>query len=147
MGAVQCSGNDITGSFAVRGKDGNRLVQSPDYMVDVLKLPNQAPRVSGESLQKCVTCRCVCPDRTQHLFCGPILAVSGQSLASNGPVVDSRNLNLVFGPTETTYNKLFLFSPTKHTVEPSWMLVLVLPPFELLYRTLITIVFRQYCPM
>ncbi|GFW33236.1 hypothetical protein TNCV_2859141 [Trichonephila clavipes] len=30
--------------------------------------------------------------------------VSGQSLASNGPVVDSRDLNLVFGPTEETHD-------------------------------------------
>ncbi|GFS60458.1 hypothetical protein TNCV_947061 [Trichonephila clavipes] len=79
----------------MREKDGNRLVPDPDYMVDALKLPNQALRVSSESLQKCVAWRC--PDGTQHLFCWPILAISGQSLASNGPVVDSRDLNLVFG--------------------------------------------------
>ncbi|GFY15243.1 hypothetical protein TNCV_1570541 [Trichonephila clavipes] len=79
-------------------------------MVDALKLPNQALRVSVESLQTCVAWRC--PDETQHLFCWPILAVSDQSLASNGSVVDSRDLNLVFGPTEATHNKLFLSSPT-----------------------------------
>ncbi|GFU61932.1 hypothetical protein TNCV_4022191 [Trichonephila clavipes] len=28
-----------------REKDGNRLVPGPDYMMDALKLPNQAPRV------------------------------------------------------------------------------------------------------
>ncbi|GFV64629.1 hypothetical protein TNCV_850781 [Trichonephila clavipes] len=84
-------------------KGGNRLVPGPDYMVDALKLPNQAPRVSGESLQTYMAWRC--PDGTQHLFCWPILAVSGQSLASNGPVVDSRNLNLVFGNTGATHNK------------------------------------------
>ncbi|GFV56356.1 hypothetical protein TNCV_3123521 [Trichonephila clavipes] len=72
-------------------------------MVNALKLPNQAPRVSGESLQTCVAWRC--PDGTQHLFCLPILAVSGQLIASNGPVVDSRDLNLVFGLTETTHKK------------------------------------------
>ncbi|GFV84280.1 DUF4817 domain-containing protein [Trichonephila clavipes] len=55
-------------------------------MLDALKLPNQAPRGSGESLQKCVAWRC--PDETQLLFCWPILAVSGRSLASYGPVVD-----------------------------------------------------------
>ncbi|GFW67419.1 hypothetical protein TNCV_3390901 [Trichonephila clavipes] len=60
-----------------------------------------------------------CPDGTQHLFCWPILAVSGQSLASNGPVVNSRDLNLVFGHTEATHNKLFLSSPTKYTLKPS----------------------------
>ncbi|GFX02882.1 hypothetical protein TNCV_4438641 [Trichonephila clavipes] len=92
-------------------------------MVDALKLSNQSPRVSGESLQTCVVWRCL--DETQHLFCWPILAVSGQSLASNGLVVDSKYLNLVFGPKEATHNKLFLSSPTKYTVEPSWMLVLV----------------------
>ncbi|GFW30593.1 putative nuclease HARBI1 [Trichonephila clavipes] len=86
-------------------------------MVDALKLSNQAPRASGESVQTCVTWRCT--DGIQHLFCWPILAVSDQSLASNGPIVDSRYLNLVFGPTEATYNKLFPSSPTKYKVEPS----------------------------
>ncbi|GFW49847.1 hypothetical protein TNCV_1885111 [Trichonephila clavipes] len=75
----------------MREKGSNRLVPVPDYMVDALKFPNQVPRSSGESIQKCVVCRC--PDGTQLLFCWPILAVSGQSLASNGPVVDSRDLN------------------------------------------------------
>ncbi|GFY10305.1 hypothetical protein TNCV_2629841 [Trichonephila clavipes] len=127
----------------MREKGVNRLVPGPEYMVDALKLSNQAPRVSGESLQTCVAWRC--PDGTQHLFCWPILAVSGQSLASNDPVVDSRDLNLVFGPTEATHNKLFISSPSKYTVEPSWMLVRVWPPFELLHRALTTIVFAQYC--
>ncbi|GFU25814.1 hypothetical protein TNCV_5103741 [Trichonephila clavipes] len=81
-------------------------------MVDAVKLPNQAPRVSGESLQTCVAWRC--PDGTQHLFCWPILAVSGQSLALNGPVVYSRDLNLVFGHTEATHNKFF-FSSSPNT--------------------------------
>ncbi|GFU77029.1 hypothetical protein TNCV_4521851 [Trichonephila clavipes] len=80
-------------SFAVREKGGNCLVPGPDYTVDALKLPNQAPRVSGESLKTCVAWRC--PGGTQYLFCWPIPAVSGQSLAFNGPVV-SRDLNLVF---------------------------------------------------
>ncbi|GFX99222.1 hypothetical protein TNCV_2494031 [Trichonephila clavipes] len=87
----------------MREKGGNRLVPGPDYMVDASKLFNQAPRVSGESLQTCVAWRC--PYGTQHLFCWPILAVSGQSLASNNSVVDSRYLNLVFSPTEATHNK------------------------------------------
>ncbi|GFX90964.1 hypothetical protein TNCV_3167951 [Trichonephila clavipes] len=100
----------------MREKGGNRLVTVPDYMVDALKLLNQAPTVSGESLQTCVIWRC--PDGTQY-FCWSNLAVSGQSQASNGPVVDSRDLNLVFGLTETTHNKLFLSSPTKYTIEPS----------------------------
>ncbi|GFW52329.1 hypothetical protein TNCV_3079011 [Trichonephila clavipes] len=59
----------------------NRLVPGPDYMVDALKLPNQAPRIS----------------------------------ASNGPVVDSRDLNLVFGHTEATPNKLFLYQIRSRT--------------------------------
>ncbi|GFT12725.1 hypothetical protein TNCV_5094751 [Trichonephila clavipes] len=84
-------------------------------MVEALKLPNQAPKVSGESLQMCVAWRC--PDGTQHLFCWPILAVSGQSLASNGLAVRSRDLNLVFGHTEATHSKLFLSNTTKFTVE------------------------------
>ncbi|GFW86285.1 hypothetical protein TNCV_4330691 [Trichonephila clavipes] len=86
-------------------------------MVDALKLSNQGPRVSGKPLQTCVAWRC--PNGTQHLFRWPILVVSDQSLASSGPVVDSRYLNLRFGPTEATNNKLFLSSPTKYTVEPS----------------------------
>ncbi|GFW60493.1 hypothetical protein TNCV_568411 [Trichonephila clavipes] len=81
-------------------------------MVDALKLPNQAPRSSGKSLHKCVAWRC--PDGT-HLFCWPILAISGQSLASNGPVVDSRDLNLVFGHTEATPNKLYSFPGSSNT--------------------------------
>ncbi|GFX29729.1 hypothetical protein TNCV_2750631 [Trichonephila clavipes] len=127
----------------MREKGGNHLVLGLDYMVDALKLPNQAPRDSVESLQKCVAQRC--PDGTQHRFCWPILAISGQSLASNGPVVDSRDLNLVFGLAEGTPNKLFLSCPTKYTVEPSWPLVLVWPPFELLHHALTMIVFPQYC--
>ncbi|GFV15149.1 hypothetical protein TNCV_4327961 [Trichonephila clavipes] len=106
----------------MREKGDNHLVPVPDYMVDALKLHNQAPRVYGESLQTCVAWRC--SDGTQHFFCWPILAVSSQLLASNVPVVDSRDLNLVFGPTEATHNKLFLSSPPKYIVEPSWMLVL-----------------------
>ncbi|GFU73631.1 hypothetical protein TNCV_1672231 [Trichonephila clavipes] len=31
----------------MREKSGNRLVTGPDYMMDALKLSNQAPRVSG----------------------------------------------------------------------------------------------------
>ncbi|GFU52511.1 hypothetical protein TNCV_2115081 [Trichonephila clavipes] len=69
----------------MREKGGNRLMPGPDYMKDALKLPNQAPRVSGKSLNTCVSWRC--PDGT-HLFCWPILGVSGQSLTSNGPVFD-----------------------------------------------------------
>ncbi|GFT55534.1 uncharacterized protein TNCV_3320491 [Trichonephila clavipes] len=104
------------GSFTMREKGGNRLVPGPDYMVDALKLLNQAARVSGESLQACVACHCL---DGIHLFCWPILGVSSQSLASNGSVVDSRYLNLVFGPTEATHNKLLLSSSIKYTVEPS----------------------------
>ncbi|GFX31788.1 hypothetical protein TNCV_171211 [Trichonephila clavipes] len=126
----------------MREKGDNRLVPGLDYMVDALKLSNQAPRVSDESLKTCVAWRC--PDGTQHLFCWPILAVSGQSLALYGPVVDSRYLNLMFGPTEATHNKLFLSTLTKYTVEPSWMLVRVWLSFELLHRALTTIVFTQY---
>ncbi|GFW20096.1 hypothetical protein TNCV_2320371 [Trichonephila clavipes] len=37
----------------MREKGGNRLVPSPNYMVDAIKLSNQPPRVSGESL-RCV---------------------------------------------------------------------------------------------
>ncbi|GFX50706.1 hypothetical protein TNCV_2722921 [Trichonephila clavipes] len=90
-------------NFAIREKGGNILVPGPDYKADELKLPNQAPRGSGQSLQKCVAWRC--PGGTQHIFCWPILAISGQSLASNGPVVDSRDLNLVFGHAEATPNE------------------------------------------
>ncbi|GFU40115.1 hypothetical protein TNCV_3767801 [Trichonephila clavipes] len=84
-------------------QSGNRSVPGPDCIVDALKFPNQAPRASGESLPKSVAWRC--PDGTQHLFCWPILAFSGQLLASDGPVVDSRYLNSVFGQAEATPNK------------------------------------------
>ncbi|GFW33414.1 hypothetical protein TNCV_2795811 [Trichonephila clavipes] len=87
----------------MREKGGNHLVPDADYILDAIKLTNQAPRVSGEPLQTCVAWRC--PERTQHLFCWPMLAVSGQSLASNGPIVDNRVLNFVFGHTEATHNK------------------------------------------
>ncbi|GFW39200.1 hypothetical protein TNCV_1831901 [Trichonephila clavipes] len=87
----------------MREKGGNRLVPGSDYMVDSIQLPNQAPRVSGESLQERVAWRC--PDGKQPLFCWSILAVSGQLLALNGPVDDSRDLNLVIGPTEATNDK------------------------------------------
>ncbi|GFV71310.1 putative DD41D transposase [Trichonephila clavipes] len=80
---------------------GNRSVPVLDYMVDALKLPNQASKV-----------------------------------ASNGPVVDNRDLHLVFGHMEETNNKFFFSSHAKYTVEPSWMLVLVWPPFELHHRAL-----------
>ncbi|GFW59415.1 general transcription factor II-I repeat domain-containing protein 2 [Trichonephila clavipes] len=113
----------MTGSFVMQEKGGKRLVPGPDCMVDALKFPNQTPRISGESLQMCVSW-CV-PDGTQHLFCLLILTVSGQSLASSDPVVDRRDLNLVFGHTEATHNKLFLSSPTKYTVEPFWLLYIV----------------------
>ncbi|GFW51398.1 hypothetical protein TNCV_4603481 [Trichonephila clavipes] len=36
----------------MREKVSNSLVPRPDYMVDALKLPNQAPRVSGEPLYR-----------------------------------------------------------------------------------------------
>ncbi|GFV13263.1 hypothetical protein TNCV_3655831 [Trichonephila clavipes] len=55
-----------------------------------------------------VTTKCVIwryPDGTQRIYCWPILAISGQSLASNSPVVDSRDLNLVFGYAEATPNE------------------------------------------
>ncbi|GFX98149.1 hypothetical protein TNCV_4907931 [Trichonephila clavipes] len=42
----------ILGSFAMREKGDNCLVPGPDYMLDALKLPNQAPRGFGESLQR-----------------------------------------------------------------------------------------------
>ncbi|GFT77815.1 HTH_Tnp_Tc3_2 domain-containing protein [Trichonephila clavipes] len=106
----------------MREKGGDCLVPVPYYMVDALKHPNLAPRVSGESPQTCVAWRC--PDGMQHLFCWPILAVSDQSLASNGPVNNSKYLNLVFGHFEATHSKGFHSSPTKYTVEPSWPLVL-----------------------
>ncbi|GFW24041.1 hypothetical protein TNCV_4950851 [Trichonephila clavipes] len=87
----------------MREKGGNRLVPGPDYMVDALKLPNKVPRVSDESLQTCVVWRY--PERIHHIFQLSILGLSGQLLALNGSVVDSRDLNLVFGHTDATYNK------------------------------------------
>ncbi|GFV81114.1 hypothetical protein TNCV_2270981 [Trichonephila clavipes] len=72
----------------------------------------------------------------------PILAVSGQSLASNGTVVDSRYLNLVSGQAEAPLNKGFLSSPTKYTVEPSWPLVLVMGDAT---TTNMTVNFDYFC--
>ncbi|GFT58630.1 hypothetical protein TNCV_1250801 [Trichonephila clavipes] len=122
----------------MREKDGNCLVASPDYMVDALKLPSQAPRVSGETIQTW---------GPGVVLMEHITSSVGQLLASNSPVVDSRDLNLVFDHTEVPHNKLFVSSPTKYTVELSWPLVLVWPPFELLHHVLTTIVFTQYCRM
>ncbi|GFW13902.1 hypothetical protein TNCV_4700371 [Trichonephila clavipes] len=87
----------------MREKGGNRLVPGLDYIVDALKLPNQAPRGPSESLQNSVAWRCL--DGTQHFFCWLILAISGQLMASNGPVVDSRGLNLVFSHAEASSTK------------------------------------------
>ncbi|GFV52013.1 hypothetical protein TNCV_1323661 [Trichonephila clavipes] len=115
----------------MRKKAGNPLVPGPDYIGDALKLPKQSSRVSGESLQTCVARHCL--DETQHIFCWPILAISGQLLASNDPVVGSRYLNLEFGLTEVCPSELFLSSSTKYTIETSWSLVLVWPSFELLH--------------
>ncbi|GFS87598.1 transposable element Tc1 transposase [Trichonephila clavipes] len=67
--------NVVQRNFAMREKGGNHLVPGPDYMVDTLKLPNQAPRFSGKSLHTYVVWRC--PDGTQQIFYWPILAVSG----------------------------------------------------------------------
>ncbi|GFW92682.1 uncharacterized protein TNCV_519981 [Trichonephila clavipes] len=100
-------------SFALREKGSNHLVPESDYMVDALKLLNLTSSCSKESLQKCVAWN------TTHL-----LANSGQSLDSNGPVVDSRDLNLEFGHAEATPNKLFLFSSIKYPLQLSWQLVL-----------------------
>ncbi|GFU27185.1 hypothetical protein TNCV_775981 [Trichonephila clavipes] len=129
----------------MREKGGNRLVPGPNCMVDALKLRKLAPRVSGESLQTFVAWRY--PDGAQNFFCWRILAFSRQSLASNGSVFDSTDLNLMFGHTGATHDKLFLSSPIKYTVEPSWLLVLVWLPFELLHNAWTTIVFTQYCHM
>ena len=41
----------------MREKGGNPLVLGPDYIVDALKLPNQAFRVFGKSLQMCMAWR------------------------------------------------------------------------------------------
>ncbi|GFX54413.1 hypothetical protein TNCV_3825121 [Trichonephila clavipes] len=97
------------------------LVPDTYYAVDALKPPNQASRVSGESLQTCMNKPCL--DGVQHLFCWPILVLSVQTLASNCPVIDSRNLNLVFGYTEVNHYKGFVSNSTKYTVEPSWSFV------------------------
>lgn len=38
-------------SFAMIGKGGNRVVPGPDYMIDALNFPSQAPGVFDKSLQ------------------------------------------------------------------------------------------------
>ncbi|GFV21702.1 hypothetical protein TNCV_164331 [Trichonephila clavipes] len=84
-----------------------------------------------------------CPDGTQHLSCWPISAVSGQSLASNGLIVNSKHPNLVFNHMEATHNKLFFSSPSKSTVEPSWFG----NRLSCFHHALNTIVFTQCCHM
>ncbi|GFY12523.1 hypothetical protein TNCV_2447141 [Trichonephila clavipes] len=98
---------------------GNCFVPDPDYMEDALKFPNRAPRVSGESLHTREWLGVVLMEHNTSSV-GPILAVSGQSLASNGPAIDIRYMNLEFGHTKATHNKLLLSSPTNYEVEPSW---------------------------
>ncbi|GFX18693.1 hypothetical protein TNCV_3018511 [Trichonephila clavipes] len=87
---------DLTSTYSVctprevlqcKKKGGNHLEPDTDYMMEQLNLPNQAPRGSGESLQKFVARRC--PKGTQHLFCWPIRAISG----SNSRIFSSRELN------------------------------------------------------
>ncbi|GFT67124.1 uncharacterized protein TNCV_782831 [Trichonephila clavipes] len=130
----------LKGSFAMREKEGNRLVPGPAYMVDALNFPNKLPGFLTSQY------RHVWPGVVlmEYNTCWQLLDVSSQSLASNGPVVDNRDLNLVFRHTKVTHNKLFLSSPTKCAVERSWLLVLLWPPFELLHHSLTTIVFAQY---
>ncbi|GFU69521.1 transposon Tf2-8 polyprotein [Trichonephila clavipes] len=65
-------------------------------MVDALKLPNQLPEVLASHY------RSVWPDVVLMEHNNSSV---GQSLASNGSVVDSRDLNLVFGHAEVTPNK------------------------------------------
>lgn len=60
----------------MREKDSNRLVQCPNYIVDALNLPNQAPEVSDNSPQTCVALSC--PSGIEDVFCWPIAAASGQ---------------------------------------------------------------------
>ncbi|GFU22251.1 hypothetical protein TNCV_4855971 [Trichonephila clavipes] len=126
----------------MREEGRNHLVPGPDFLVHALKLPNLASRVYGESLQKRVAW--CCPGSPTPLLLANSDHFRSIVLASNGPVVDSRNQNLVFGHAEATPNKLFLSNPTKYTVELSWPLLLVCPSFELLHRHLTTIIFAQY---
>ncbi|GFX02716.1 hypothetical protein TNCV_2011601 [Trichonephila clavipes] len=95
----------------MREKGGNRLVPGPDYMcggwIKTFQLSSQnlwrvSIDVRGLALSRW---------NTTPL----LLANSGQSLASNGSVVDSRYLNLMFDPTKATHNKLFLSTPTVYT--------------------------------
>ncbi|GFU31701.1 hypothetical protein TNCV_1175871 [Trichonephila clavipes] len=67
-------------------------------------------QASSQSFWRFTTdiCDLALSDGTQHLILWPNLAISGQSRASNGPVADSRYLNLVIDHTEATHNKSFL---------------------------------------
>ncbi|GFT54099.1 hypothetical protein TNCV_989551 [Trichonephila clavipes] len=73
------------------------------------------------SLQKRVAWRC--PDGTQHLFCS-ILAISGQSLASDGPDVGRREPKLVFGHVDSLKMVRFQFHQIHSRTFPvlySWL--------------------------
>lgn len=71
------------------------MMPRPDYMEDASKLLNLLEFLTSH-------CRRVWPDGTQHLSFWSILDVSGQSLASNCPIVNSRDPNLKFGHVNAT---------------------------------------------
>lgn len=81
----------MTGTFANQEKGGNR------YTVDALKLANPASRVFDECVWSCKVWKI-------YLFCWIILAISDQSLTSNGSIADSNALILALGHKEATYN-------------------------------------------
>ncbi|GFU42627.1 hypothetical protein TNCV_4884741 [Trichonephila clavipes] len=93
----------IFGSFVMQEKSNNPLVTGLDYMVDALKLPNEALR-SFMGFTTCVI-SWRCPYGAQNLI---LLANSGRlwSIAIfKRSVVDSRDLNVVLGHTEAIHVK------------------------------------------
>lgn len=74
----------------------DRLMLSPDCMVDALKLPSKLPKFLASNM-------CTCPSGTQSLYCWAFPSVSGQVLTSNSSVLDSTDKNLVFGCIKVTY--------------------------------------------
>lgn len=93
--------------FCNARKTWRSLGAYPHYMADGSKLPKQTPGVCGGSL----LLTSVALSYPLHLSRWPILSISSRSLASNGPVVDSKDPNSMFGYMKATHNNSFQVPP------------------------------------